>query len=376
MVVARIAIVGGGLAGLYAAFRLEQRGIEDYVLLEARHTYGGRIESVSSGEFSVSGGSNVQRDLDRFDLGATWFWPTLQPRLDRLVRELGLERFEQNATGDIVVERSPHQLPTHMGSYATSPQAVRLVGGMSALVDALHRKLTTTRLRGDQRVRHMRCAGDRIELNVEDSHGQLTSCSVEQVLLAVPPRLAAATIGFQPELPNTLVRAWRDTATWMAPHAKYIAIYDTPFWREQGLSGEGRSASGPLTEIHDASMPGGSAGLSGFIGVPALIRRKTSPSALRALCRAQLERMFGPQAAAPKAMVVKDWAEDVLTATEADQDADVQQHGSAPAASPTSGVWCGRLVGVASEWASHFPGYVAGAIEAADHGVQMLLEGQ
>ena len=30
-----IAIIGGGLSGLYAAFLLEQRGI-DYILLEAR----------------------------------------------------------------------------------------------------------------------------------------------------------------------------------------------------------------------------------------------------------------------------------------------------------------------------------------------------
>ncbi|MCW4150276.1 NAD(P)-binding protein [Halomonas sp. 18H] len=37
----RIAIVGAGLAGLYAAFLLEQRGITDYVVLEARERVGG-----------------------------------------------------------------------------------------------------------------------------------------------------------------------------------------------------------------------------------------------------------------------------------------------------------------------------------------------
>ena len=45
MQAARIAIVGAGLAGLYAAFLLEQQGIKDYVLLEARDTLGGRIAS-------------------------------------------------------------------------------------------------------------------------------------------------------------------------------------------------------------------------------------------------------------------------------------------------------------------------------------------
>ncbi|MEG0001042.1 NAD(P)-binding protein, partial [Comamonas sp.] len=39
--------MGGGRAGLYAAYLLEQRDIHDYVLLEARPTWGGRIASHS-----------------------------------------------------------------------------------------------------------------------------------------------------------------------------------------------------------------------------------------------------------------------------------------------------------------------------------------
>ena len=37
-----VAIIGGGLSGLYAAYLLEQKSI-DYILLEARDTLGGRI---------------------------------------------------------------------------------------------------------------------------------------------------------------------------------------------------------------------------------------------------------------------------------------------------------------------------------------------
>lgn len=48
MQTARIAIVGAGLSGLHAAFLLEQQGIGDYVLLEARDTPGGRIASASA----------------------------------------------------------------------------------------------------------------------------------------------------------------------------------------------------------------------------------------------------------------------------------------------------------------------------------------
>ncbi|RPH40006.1 MAG: FAD-dependent oxidoreductase, partial [Burkholderiales bacterium] len=39
----RIAIVGGGLAGLLAAVLLQQQGVRDVVLFEARDRIGGRI---------------------------------------------------------------------------------------------------------------------------------------------------------------------------------------------------------------------------------------------------------------------------------------------------------------------------------------------
>ncbi|XVN16400.1 FAD-dependent oxidoreductase [Pseudomonas corrugata] len=40
MQTARIAIVGAGLSGLYAAYALQQKGVTDYVVLEARDVLG------------------------------------------------------------------------------------------------------------------------------------------------------------------------------------------------------------------------------------------------------------------------------------------------------------------------------------------------
>ena len=45
-------------------------------------------------------------------------------------------------------------------------------------------------------------------------------------MLALPPRLAVSQITFTPALPSNLVTQWQNTATWMAPHAKYIAVYN------------------------------------------------------------------------------------------------------------------------------------------------------
>lgn len=371
MQTARIAIVGAGLSGLYAAFLLEQRGIRDYVLLEARDVPGGRIASVS--RHAADGTAVASNDIDRFDLGPTWFWPHLQPQLDRLIHDLGLQRFEQYEAGDMMIERSPDAPPVRMQGYASTPASMRVAGGMSALIDALRGRLDARRVVTGQIVRRIRIVDAHVELESESVAAGVTTWRVEHVLLAIPPRLAEERIAFFPPLPTALARQWRDTSTWMAPHAKYVAIYDTPFWREQGLSGEARSARGPLGEVHDASMPGGSAALFGFFGIPAHVRKNVRDDVLRAHCRAQLVRLFGAKAATPEAEVVKDWAQDAFTATAADLD-DNGHHAQAPAAAASSGPWHRRLTGIASEWSRPFPGYVAGAIEAAHAGVQALPE--
>jgi len=366
---ARIAIVGAGLSGLYAAHLLERQGFYDYLLLEARDETGGRIASVTATGLPTAGAVTTADTFDRFDLGPTWFWPDYQPELGHLVQRLGLQVFTQFETGDMMIERSPNEPPTRAPGYASSPASVRLIGGMGALVKALHRTLDPTRIKAGQRVRRM-CIGQQVLLESETATGTVASWQAEHVLLALPPRLAEG-IAFDPVLPAALAAQWKKTATWMAPHAKYLAIYDTPFWRDQGLSGAARSIRGPMAEIHDASMPGGSAALFGFLGVPARARQTVSDEVLRSHCRAQLVRLFGARAASPMAEVIKDWAHDPHTATAADRDA-AASHAGAPNVAPDSGPWQGHLAGIASEWSPQFPGYLAGAIEAARLAVQAL----
>ncbi|MGB3389922.1 MAG: FAD-dependent oxidoreductase [Pseudaminobacter sp.] len=363
-----IAIVGGGLSGLYAAWLLERQGIRDYVLLEARDAPGGRIVSLSASGQPTPGTSGA---IDRFDLGPTWFWPDYQRELYRVVNNLGLECFEQFEIGDMMVERSPDEPPMRTRGYVSAATSMRLVGGMGALTDALRRALGSEQIFTGQKVSHLRNRESHVELDSIDAFGQVTTWRAEHVLLALPPRLAENSITFEPALPPVLAHKWRDTATWMSSHAKYIAIYEMPFWREHGLSGEARSARGPLGEIHDASVPGGNAALFGFFGVPASIRKSVPDDVLRTHCRVQLARLFGPQAATPRAEIIKDWALDPFTAATTDLNG-ASHHAQAPIATAESGPWHKRLTGIASEWSPQFPGYVAGAIEAAGRGVQAL----
>jgi monoamine oxidase len=362
----RVVIVGAGLSGLYAASLLESRNY-DYVVLEARDAPGGRIASIDG----MAGSMSAATAIDRFDLGPAWFWPQYQRDLERVVRKLGLASFAQFDTGEALLDRGPHQPPARLQGYQSSPISMRLIGGMSALVDALRGALDPERIATGQAVRRLRRVAEHVEVDSEDAGGVTTTWHADHVLLALPPRLAEHTLTFDPPLPPTLAQSWRSTATWMAPHAKYVAIYDRPFWREDGLSGEARSATGPLGEIHDASMPGASAALFGFLSVPARLRRTIGSDALQAQCRAQLTRLFGPQASAPRIEAFKDWAQETYTAVPDDVIA-AAHHVGAPAAAPADGPWHQRVTGIASEWSASFPGYLAGAIEAAASGVNAL----
>ena len=326
--------------------------------MEARDALGGRVLSSAVGR-------------DRFDLGGTWFWPEHQPALARLVRDLDLETFEQEETGDLLIDSHATAPPTRIAGFRSWPPAVRIAGGAGALTEALASRLSAQTILSGRRVRTITAGDDHLLIEDDDSDGRRASHRVERVLLAVPPRLAATTIDFAPALPDVIARAWRDAPTWMAPHAKYVAVYEKPFWREHGLSGAAQSRIGPLGEIHDASAAHGQAALFGFFTLPANVRRRLSDEQLRSACRAQLVRLFGTEAGAPKAELLKDWSCDAYTATEGDAQA-TTDHPEAPPASPSNGEWRDRLVGIASEWSPRFPGYLAGAIDAATRGVDKL----
>jgi monoamine oxidase len=349
----QVAIVGGGVSGLYAADLLEQAGV-DYLLIEGREQAGGRIQSLHAVD-----------KTQRFDLGATWVWPAFQTQLAQLLPQLGVELIAQEEQGDMLLERALHQPISRHPGYVSSPPSMRVAGGMRVLIEKLQQRLNPAKLLFSHLVTEIQADAEGINLSAQTPQGESLSVRAGQVFLALPPALAAG-LNFTPALPDDVAREWATTGTWMAAHAKYVAVYRQPFWRQQGLSGEARSAVGPMAEIHDASASGQAAALFGFLGIPAKTRWTTSESNLKKLCRAQLVRLFGEQAAHPVAEFFKDWADDPLTATAGDLTANPGH--SIPEAFIREGVWRGRLQGIASEWSAVFPGYIAGAIDAATQG--------
>ena len=157
----KIAIIGGGLSGLYAAYQLEQQGITDYILLEARAQLGGRI----MGFTSLS-----QATTNNFDLGPTWFWPEFQPQLNAIIKTLNLETFAQYEQGNTLVERSHTQPPTAMRGYTHSPTSMRLKGGMGTLINALHAKLSNKQIVTGTLVNTITNQNGNIEINFSTSN--------------------------------------------------------------------------------------------------------------------------------------------------------------------------------------------------------------
>ena len=244
---------------------------------------------------------------------------------------------------------------------------MRLKGGTSAIVAALVNGLPQERLRLEACVTRLAFRDNGVVLSAKIDDGYQETFA-RYVILAAPPRLLAYAMTFDPVLePGTLER-WRNAATWMAPHAKFFALYRRPFWREAGLSGTAQSAAGPLVEIHDATTSSGEAALFGFFGIGREQRIAIGEDALIRASVAQLVRLFGSDAGRPRATLFKDWAADALTATSADMIAETHP---VPNDRPwIAGAWAQRASLACSETSSTDPGYLAGALDAAARAVR------
>ncbi|MDG6896245.1 flavin monoamine oxidase family protein [Volucribacter amazonae] len=345
-----IIIIGGGISGLYAAYLLQQQG-RNYQLLEADSQLGGRAKGIAV------------TDNHQLELGATWYWRDFQAELDQLIQQLGLTTFDAS-TGKLLMEYQAHQPAKAYASPYVDGQ--RLQGGMPALIHALAQGLNPRNIYLNQRVKSIHLQGQKLHIQSQNQHYQAS-----QVLLAIPPRLAVQQIQFFPALPPIIQQQWQGTATWMASQAKYIAVYDRPFWREQGLSGQAHSQVGPMVEVHDISDEQGTFGaLFGFIGLSAKARQQLGEDKLIQQCQAQFIRLFGQSASAVRASYLKDWATDPFIATPADQ-APHLTHPTAPIALLPE-PWQAKLYGISSEFSPNFTGFLAGAVESARLAVARL----
>lgn len=356
-----IVVVGAGLSGLYASYLLQQSG-HRVLLIEARDRIGGRVLSQAP-----------TAEGHRLDLGPAWFWPGMNPRMSTLVKQMGLASFPQHARGAAVVEGQDGKVYKHQSAWEQTPSSYRLAGGMQALTEALHAQFgDAVHLKTNTRVRGFTLRPHAVELDLEDASGRWSQLAA-QVIVTIAPRLWAQDISLTPDWPEAMTNDMRAIPTWMAGQAKFVAAYPSAFWREAGMSGDGMSHRGPLSEIHDASdATGKQAALFGFVGASPSYRAGIGPEQLKRHALAQLVRMFGPQAATPTWHALQDWAQEPLTAAKEDTRPlsyhPMYQEGVVPPE------WRQRLFLAGTERAPDHGGYLEGALESAELAVADLLK--
>lgn len=350
-------IIGGGVSGLACALLLSETG-QRVCVLEAQRRPGGRIRSVHderTGEFLA-------------DLGPTWIWPSYQPMMKRWIERLGLSTFPQYSEGNAILDNGAHAEP-QVCFLPDQDGNVRIVGGSQAVIDALVQRLPSDALKVNAPVSEVSVLADGVHVRVgsDDQYGLMC----EHLIIATPPRIALSGIKWGPVLPGTLVAALQVMPTWMAQHAKVVALYDSPFWRERGLSGRIASREGPIVEGHDHSGPACEpAAIFGFVGWPHDMRAKVGDG-LKDLVHAQLMRCFGAGSPEPRSIHVEDWSRNSFIASPDDL--------SGPMDHPTVGSeilrqpqFDGRVFFAGAESASQSPGLLEGAFVAAERTVESV----
>lgn len=242
-------------------------------------------------------------------------------------------------------------------------QQDRFVGGSQVLCQRLAEKLGDA-VRLESAVRRIAQEGDGVSVAAEGVEVRARRCVV-----AVPPTLAGR-IHYDPPLPGD-----RDQLTQRLPQGsvvKVMAVYDEPFWRAEGLSGQAGSPDLPVGFTFDNSPPRGSPGiLVGFLeGDSARAYGRADPEDRGRVVLECLSQYFGERAGKPEKFLEKDWSQEPWT------------RGCYGAHVPP-GVWTqygpalrepvGLIHWAGTETAVRHNGYMDGAVESGERAAAEVL---
>lgn len=441
-----VAVVGAGLAGLTAARRLRESGLE-VLVLEARDRVGGRTLN-----HPIGGGKVVE-------LGGQWVGPG-QERVLALIGELGLDTFPTHSSGRHIFEhrgriyrhrgripfvpspgllegytallclgwmarRVPSRAPwsaaraaewdvqtvetwarrwirTSAGRgviamvceavWAADPADVSLLhllayinaaGGVNRLIETDGGAQETRIVGGSQQMALAMAdqLADRVLLDEPVHRIEQTSTDVSVTAAGVTVRARRAVIAMSPALAGRLtyspaLPAERDQLTQRAPNGsviKCMAVYEQPFWRADGLSGQVSATSGPVKVVFDNSPPDGDPGvLLAFLeGSHARTLARRSAHERQAAVLSCLAHFFGERAARPREYLERNWSEDQWT------------RGCYGAFLPPN-TWTtcgaalrahvGRVHWAGAETATAWMGYMDGAIRSGEDAASEVIE--
>lgn len=235
-------------------------------------------------------------------------------------------------------------------------QQDRLVEGMGSIAPRLAEALGgRVHLRAPVRRVEHGSAGVRI-------HTDRGATSASHLVMALPPSLCNL-VAWDPLLPASREQLHQRMA--MGSTIKVIALYDSPAWRGEGLSGEVVCDRGPFSIVYDNSPPDGSCGaLVGFVVARHARQLQDLPEDARdAQLQAALHELFGEAAAGPRELLVLDWGREPWTRGCPVGNAPPGLLSTAAAALRAP---VGRVHWAGTETAREQVGFMEGALEAGD----------
>lgn len=244
-------------------------------------------------------------------------------------------------------------------------QQDRIVGGSQILAIKMAQQLGDA-VALETPVVRIEQTGSRVRLESKE-----LTVDAGRVIVALPPVLAGR-IEYDPPLPG-----FRDQLTQRVPQGSVVkinAVYDDPFWRREGLKGQGADPDALVEFTADNTPAEGRPGvLVGFIeGNAARAYGREDPSERRKLVLESLAHYFGPRAAAVTDYHERDWTAEEWT------------RGCYGGHFPP-GVWTaygpalrepvGRIHWAGTETASVWNGYMDGAVQSGDRASMEVLAG-
>jgi monoamine oxidase len=188
-------------------------------------------------------------------------------------------------------------------------QMWRLVGGSQQIALRIAQQLGKRVVLGSP-VRRIVQSGGRVTVT---SDRYTVKC--RRVIVAIPPTLAGR-IDYHPILPperdQLTQRYGQGTLT------KVAAVYDKPFWRAKGLTGQAVSIDGLVSATFDDSPPSGGAGgvgvIFGFVGGDsARAYQRMAPNDARDKVLGEFATFFGDEAKTPQAFFDTRWTTEQWT---------------------------------------------------------------
>ncbi|MGK5558998.1 flavin monoamine oxidase family protein [Actinomadura kijaniata] len=215
--------------------------------------------------------------------------------------------------------------------------------------------------------------GDRVRYGapvraVETTDGGVTvtadgiTVTALRAVVAMSPAIAAR-IDFRPGLPAA--RAQLAQRFPMGSVAKFVAVYDTPFWRAEGLNGQSVADSGAIDATFDNSPPDGSRGvLMGFMNQTGIRRLDAAPAdEVRAAGLDSFARLFGDRAGNPVRTAFQRWDNEVWSGG---GPVGVTPPGALLDFGPALREPCGRIHWAGTETSDFWTGYMDGAVRSGE----------